>query len=268
MNNILCVFYIDDVKFESILDDAVSSFKKFHDGLVDIYTAKNYQNGLSEIGNKYGGIGKYEMAWRLWDEEKYDKCIILGADTITCARLDEFLDNDDYDMLLTLDYKERIVINNDTGDSFSGLNADIICFNNKEALEKLLYFTPYFTLGEEKTCEQGALNEVVSIGDFSYLVVDDEDSDVYYNVRSKGKDLELPVWPKKEWLQGWTVNDGKLYTPDDRQIKIFHYCSSFGTRTLEEINSILEEKYTSRFNNETLQFFSDVTGNKELYQQR
>ena len=39
------------------------------------------------------GLQKFEYALHIWKTSGYKKLIVLGADTITCARLDEFIDD-------------------------------------------------------------------------------------------------------------------------------------------------------------------------------
>jgi len=60
----------------------------------------NTKEGLS---NNLGPM-KYAFGYHIAKKYNYDKVIVLGADTITCARLDEFLDNNEDDVLATLDY--------------------------------------------------------------------------------------------------------------------------------------------------------------------
>ena len=97
--------------YKSLGECAKNSFKKFHPEVKLFYIddealtkdgyLQSYRPGqLSE--NK--GITKFRIARDIMREEKLDKLIVLGADTITCSRLDEFMDRDDCDILGTSDY--------------------------------------------------------------------------------------------------------------------------------------------------------------------
>jgi hypothetical protein len=50
------------------------------------------------------------------------------------------------------------------------------------------------------------------------------------------------------------VEDNKLFTPDNKQIKVFHYAEALGVKTKEEYNETLHEMKTLWFNEETKQF--------------
>ena len=98
-------------KTHKILGDlAARSFKAHHPDIDLIYITEenakdfNCYDRLEQLGY---GYGKIFYANEIMQQGKYDKIINLGADTITCARLDEFLD-DDSDMVATLDYNLQL----------------------------------------------------------------------------------------------------------------------------------------------------------------
>jgi hypothetical protein len=53
------------------------------------------------------------------------------------------------------------------------------------------------------------------------------------------------------------VKDNKLFTPDNKQIKVFHYAEALGVKTREEYNETLHEMKTIWFNDETKQFLNE-----------
>jgi len=89
--------------------------------------------------------------------------IVLGADTITTSRLDEFIDDDEHDIIASLDYpytghKFRMTekMNLLAKKDFIHVNADVVCFNNIHAIEDTMKFGtsgPYY--------EQGGLNRMI-----------------------------------------------------------------------------------------------------------
>ena len=229
MKNIGCILYYDMDKYEELAECSYKSFIKWHPEIeTHLITPKNINNyreyewnnktnQLTQVGNKpfqqldlstnilsadegfACGINKYMTAREIMFKNNYDKIIILGVDTITTYRLDEFLDNDDDDILATLNYDIHestdywstpiVDIKTQEGDTIQehlNINADVVCFNSLEALESILELSinhrTYFN-------EQGGLNEMafankkysVNIVDSPYIL-----SNVSYNIRSKG----------------------------------------------------------------------------------
>ena len=107
------IFSIGD-EFRKLSYCAVRSFKKFHPDIEMNYVDESNIDSFEvnkhvpeEIRNHYGTF-RFAIAAEIMGKNKYDKFIFLGADTITCARLDEFLEHDDYDMLLTSNYPYQV----------------------------------------------------------------------------------------------------------------------------------------------------------------
>ena len=107
------IFSIGD-EFRKLSHCAVKSFKKFHPEIEMNYVDESNIDSFEvnkhvpeEIRNHYGTF-RFAIAAEIMGKKKYDKFIFLGADTITCARLDEFLEHDDYDMLLTSNYPYQV----------------------------------------------------------------------------------------------------------------------------------------------------------------
>lgn len=58
--------------------------------------------------------------------------------------------------------------------------------------------------------------------------------------------------------------NNKLYTYDDKQIKVWHYCQGFGHLKEDEIEKALINWSDNFFNNETKEFFKSI-GCKEYF---
>ena len=289
MKKIACVIYYFGDRYKGIGSCAINSFKKFHPD-VDLYHV-NDENGheynatkhLKKVG--YGAY-KYLLAAEIMLKKKYDKIIILGADTITCSRLDEFIDNDE-DILATLDYPYRLYIpgiGHITPDSETHLNADVICFNNVEPILEMVKIANKF----RNYAEQGALNHIVWSGQYNFntKIVDGpyKTSKVAYNVRSKGNmclpfeyqdhSLTTGVPPKyppheKPWgepLSKFYVQDEKLFTGDGKQIKVWHYCDGLGAHGTTTFEKIVNNYIFKWFNEDTKKFFKDYCNTGDFFE--
>jgi len=267
-----CLIYSDHKKYKDLHDNAVNSFTAFHpdvemhsfDYASDCEFIKFAKKTIRK--NTPAGPFKYGLGYLLLENKNLDKLIILGADTITCSRLHEFLNDNTNDILTTLDYPYDLEVNNiPVSTSENHVNADVVCFNNKDSLSYLLRLW-----NENKFIyqEQAALNVLCNLFDkYKTKIVDGDfdNSDVVYNVRSKGNitanDNSLP-WAK--YIKKYKVINNKLFTgthehiSKSKQIKVWHYCQGFGNtddkRTKDEINF-----FTNKcFNNETLKFFKET----------
>ena len=276
---------LDQSRYNSLATCAVESFKKHHPEIEVHYVhdgnfSKYYEKGF-DIFPLVSNIGivKYILAHDLMVEKNYDKIIVLGCDTITCARLDEFLD-DDTDVLATLnypcqestDYWETPVVETSPNNyEHANINADVVCFNNVDALKKVIELSiDHYT----HFSEQGGLNELawvdksydVKIVDFPYST-----SNVVYNARSKGvfgtNMIVKGKLAKHGHLDGqlaptakFYVKDKKLYTEDNKQIKVWHYVEGLGGRPDNEFYELINDFKTNWFNKETIQFFKEECG--------
>ena len=95
--------------FREMGNCAIRSFKKFHPD-VDVHVVDENNIDTFEISKhipeeirRHPGTFRFGIAAEIMGKNKYDKFIMLGADTITCARLDEFM-NMEEDILLTACY--------------------------------------------------------------------------------------------------------------------------------------------------------------------
>ena len=282
---------VDQARYNELAQCSLNSFKKFHPD-VELHYVNDFN--LSEYHEKYFksfelvdhiGIVRYMLAYDMMLQEKYDKIIVLGCDTITCARMDEFIDNNE-DVLATLNYPCQESTDYWTTPYFEiapgvydhgNINADVVCFNNPAALKKVIdlsveHFT-YFG-------EQGALNELawvdksysVKIVDFPYPT-----SSVVYNARSKGvfgtnmivngvlAKYGPPLDGTPSPLKRFYVKNNKLYTGDHKQIKCFHFVEGLGGRTDEEFNAIMNDFKYKWFNVDTIKFFKEQCGCQEFF---
>ena len=258
---VACLIYFFGKRYQEIGKLALKSFKEHNPG-VDLYHV-NEENGhlydavkyLKSVGH---GALKYMLAAEIMKKKAYDKIIILGADTITCARLDEFLNDNKNDILATLDYPYQLFSGplQLSPDSETHLNADVVCFNNIKPIISIIKNVKRFPI----YAEQGALNYVVWSGkyDYSVNVVDGPytESSVVYNARAKGnicaKAGEKPWGP---YTNKFYVDDSRLFTGDGKQIKVWHYCEGFGAIDENQFIDLMNKWIFEWFNKETKEFF-------------
>lgn len=305
MKKIACLFFNIPLSQENTTDkkenfksntffsnNAIDSFKTFHPD-VDVHyvTSDNFNQYLLEldITEYYDDIALLflEFIKQLMTVKKYTKVIRLGIDTLTCSRLDEFIDDDTSDMIcssgppyqfLQTEYwtplKETFEYNGDLYCDISFINADVVCVNNSRMANLLYeitlkYWTHHQDQGGMNYCyiNQKNLEIKTKIVDFPYLK-----TNVLYNVRSKGiacggnQMYKGNVWdgnykdPNSKIISNiyptstYYIKDNKLYTNDHKQIKVFHYAEALGIKTKEEYDEILKEIKTIWFNKETINF--------------
>lgn len=263
--DICCVILSLGKRYEKLANVAVKSFSK-HNPNIKVYLINdnNYHEYESSKTPAPVGITKYKLCLEIAEKFSYKKVINLGADTITCAYLSEFIENNQDDILATLDYPYTLNsggIVTPPGDSH--VNADVVCFNSLEAIRDIVEASKkhhsYF--------EQGGLNEIIWTSQkYKTKIVDGpyKDSSVVYNVRAKGNICAAPnTKPWSTYTLKYKVNDNKLYTYDDKQIKVFHYCEGLGTLNDTTFNELLNNWIFDWFNQETKDFFKNYcdTGN-------
>lgn len=261
-------------RYNSLTKCAIDSFKKFHPDIEVIHvTNDNIEQYFEIIGEEvqlYDQIGlvRYILAAKLMRKMNITKMIILGVDTITCARLDEFL-NDDADVLATLNYPCQestahwttpvMEFTDEIGrkwvDSMN-LNADVICINNVGALERIneLSIQHFSGFGE-----QGGLNELAAVDKSYYVKIVDfpyHASKVVYNARSKGV-FGTAMCNEHTPQMLFYVKDGKLFTHDNKQIKVWHYIEGLSAQNPYEFKAILDKWKFKLLNAETRKFFKE-----------
>lgn len=273
---------LDQRRYDPLSECAVKSFKKFHPEVDLIYIDdKNFLDYYEDYFESYSlinhiGIVRFMIASEIMKKEGYDKIIILGCDTITCSRLDEFIDDNESPVIGTLNYPvieeteywKSEVLGFTIGTDVLNINADVVCFNSLPALDKVIELaTEHFS----HFGEQGALNELALV-DKSYTVFLPEFpyflSKVVYNARSKGVPGTSMIVKGKLAKHGqrdgeeaptrrFYVKDDKLFTEDNKQIKVWHYVEGLGGRPDSEFNEIIADFKENWFNNETKKFFID-----------
>ena len=163
------IIYYYGRKYEEIGACAVNSFKKHHPEIDLHFINDKNENKYESAAHKSKvtlGVYKLLLASELMKKYKYDKVIALGADTITCARLDEFLDDNEHDILASLDYPYQLSENGIilSPDFETHLNADVVCFNNIRPIIDIIKVSNKFPA----YAEQGGLNYVVWSGNYKY----------------------------------------------------------------------------------------------------
>lgn len=260
MVNTCCMIYYDDPKYRALGLKAYRSFKYFHPD-INVYFLKDneilknvYADEISKFScQKCSGIRKFYYAKWLFEHRGYEKVIVLGADTITTAYLDEFIDSTE-DLVCTLNYPYQYV-SKKTGtkspDNETHVNSDVVCFNNIDALNQVIEVADVDTL----LWEQGGLNEVLwnEAYDYTFNIVDHpyDESEVVYNARAKGNiSATAGQKPWGPYINKWYIKDDKLYSFDDKQIKVIHYCEGFGHFSRQKINEIVEKWRNEYFTEE------------------
>ena len=172
---------------------------------------------------------QYIYAYEIMKKYNYEKVIILGSDTIVCGRLDEFLDNDSTPVLATLNYwiqestehwlTPTIEVELENGKKeidHLNINADVVCFNNSEALLKVI------TLSTEHYCHfsiQGGMNELAWIDKSALNLIDlfsdvDFETELYKKVISLNKAVYYEI--EGLWIPIDTPKDLTLVNLNDK----------------------------------------------------
>ena len=128
-----CMLFSVGKEFKELAQCAISSFKKFHpDVTLHVIDESNIESyGSSGQYEKeirdHCGIFRFVVACEIMEKHNYDKFILLGADTVTCSRMDEFLDDNENDILLTSCYAYQLSLPFGVGDNFRVLNTPLLC---------------------------------------------------------------------------------------------------------------------------------------------
>lgn len=238
MSNIGCLIFWYDARYDFMGEVACRSFQKFHPDItlfrVDRTKISHYQKEFDTFLKHGAELVKFAIAYSIMKVNNLSKIIILGADTITLDRLSEFIDNNNHDILTTLDYKYACHQNSVLLSTINThYNPDVVCFNNVDSLlqciKNSIPFGKVKSSDENLFCEQGGLNYTCNIeGRVAHHCVDNENTNICYNVKSKGSVGSTPnmIMPGNQFK----VSDDKVFTSNGLQIKVWHYCSGFGVR--------------------------------------
>jgi|LakMenEpi03Aug12_release.lakeMendotaPanAssembly.Ray.scaffolds.fasta_scaffold05830_14 hypothetical protein len=270
----------DQKRYKEYCDLAINSFKKWNPDIEVVYlNDDNILDYIKLFGCKLinSPIGqKFNLGLEVMKYFKADKLIILDVDTITCSRLDEMIDNNEHDILVSLNYNIQEgneyftsphftleFENNITIKDSANINSGVVCFNNIKALEKALELT---IIHPNYFGDQGALNELLwSHGTFTYKILDGPWplSEVSYNVRSKGVNFTEQIFQLaknnngQSYISRYYVKDNKLFTPDDKHIKVWHLAEGMHGRSNEKFEELTKIIKTILFNKETVKFFRE-----------
>jgi len=279
----------DQTRYNEYVDCCLKSFKKWHPDIEMVYIN---DDNLEEYWELFGNpklincsvAQKFVIASEVAKYYKVDKLIVLDIDTIICARFTEMLEDNEHDILAslnyniqdkteyfetpfyTLEFEDGTVIQDS-----ANLNSGVICFNNVKALERcveLMLEHPNI-LGE-----QGAFNELVWVEQtYSTRVLDGPYpiSDIVYNVRAKGVNFTNHIFdlalnsPSQAPISHYYVKDGKLFTHDHKHIKVWHIAEGLHGRPKEDFDRLTNLYKTKLFNAETLKFFREECDCAEFF---
>ncbi len=293
---VACVVYYTDERYDELIKNVKNSFLSFHKDECDFYQIDYTNQEEYNASLQYFEfapetfIMQFIYAYEIMMKYGYEKVIILGTDTIVCNRMDEFLDDNTTPVLATLNYPNQdgtdhwvtpvaqvTLPNGQIVMDHLNVNADVVCFNNSDALKKVIELSiehyTHFSI-------QGGLNELaftdksyeVKIVDAPYPL-----SNVVYNARSKGvfgtgmivKGVLAKHGPyldgKPSPIHHWYVKDDKLYTHDGKQIKCFHFIEGIGGRDPESFKELINDFKTTWFNKDTITFFREKCGCSEFF---
>ena len=228
-------------KYPIMVKNSIGSFKKWHPD-VELIVVNERVESLDDLW-----IWRVRYLRSLFDKG-YTKVICLGADTITCNKLDEFFEDDSTSFLATSDVPcvpdkfvnafNSICIHNRSVLDVQYINSDVSCFNNMIILDELIKCM------EAKNChDNDAMNYLncdpqhkknIKIVDFPYTF-----KTFTYNLRGFGLLLgsdciredgvhfgfDGPLISIKSPLKAWTVSDNKLYNQDGKHVKCIHFAS-------------------------------------------
>lgn len=274
----------DQSRYKEYCDCALNSFKKWNPDIEVVYlNDENILEYLELFGNPKlinSSIGqKFNLGLEVMKYYKADKLIILDVDTITCARLDEMIEDNEHDILVSLNYDIQdkneyfttpyYTLEFEDGTKIqdsANINSGVVCFNNIKALERALELT---IIHPNYFGDQGALNELLWTEDsFTFRVLDGPwtVSEVAYNVRSKGVRYTEHIFelatqlPGQNYISQYYVKDNKLFTPDNKHIKVWHLAEGMHGRSLEKFNELTDIIKTKLFNQDTLKFLREECG--------
>ena len=339
-----CVINIEGRKYERLGECAKRSFAKWHPDIPlhcitpseHLVELASHEPLLKQVSSENFGTGimNFIYALALMKKHSYDKIIILGADTLTCARLNEFIDNNEDDILVSLgmlfplvypvfhpDIKTFSTTETPTlyhpddpeKITYAHYNSDVVCFNTRSALEEVIsasllhvmsvdvmeYRHQVHKINMERITkkqqpattdiyfEMGGLNIITSLSHYnqtgyfgpeldlqlpSYKVkcVDGplyEDSEVSYNVQSKGPDIPADgEKPWKKYTNKFYVKDDALFTGDHKRIKVWHYADGFYALEDEEFEALINKWISEWFNEDTKVFFADHCDSGDFFE--
>ena len=280
---------MDQSRYNEYVDCCLKSFKKWHPDIDMVYiNDNNLEEYLTMFGNpkliNSSVAQKFVIAHEVAKYYKVDKLIILDIDTITCARFTEMLEDNDNDILASLNYNIQdkteyfetpfYTLEFEDGTTIqdsANLNSGIICFNNIKALERCVEL---MLEHPNEFGEQGAFNELVWVEQtYKTRVLDGPYpvSDVVYNVRAKGVNYTNHIFdlalnsPSQAPISHYYVKENKLFTHDHKHIKVWHIAEGLHGRPKEDFDRLTHLYKTKLFNVETLKFLKEKCDCSEFF---
>ena len=111
---VACVILSIGDEYRQMGECARRSFEKFHPDvdmhLIDETNINSFEVSKHiplEVRNHFA-IFRFAIAAEIMGKNKYDKVIVLGADTITCDRIERFMNDDKSDLIATLCYPYQL----------------------------------------------------------------------------------------------------------------------------------------------------------------
>ena len=141
----------DQSRYKEYCDVALNSFKQWNPDIDVVYlNDDNILEYLELFGNPKlinSSIGqKFNLGLEVMKYYKADKLIILDVDTITCAQLDDMIDDNEHDILVSLNYNMQdkneyfttpyYTLEFEDGsivEDSANINSGVVCFNNIKA---------------------------------------------------------------------------------------------------------------------------------------
>ena len=301
MSIVCLIFKVTSQKYRNFETDtffvpnSINSFKKWNPDVELIVITNDNMNEYTEpdyvLTDDLPDLRLHIVDY-IFRHELYSKVIMLGGDTITCSRLDEFIECNDCDLLCSGGHmhwethrpfwKAEFVNYEYNGKVYRDVmtvNSDVTCFNSAKAAS-----AAYRVFKEFPTdlSDQGALHHClfhqqelglkVRIIDFPY-----EPSKVLYNIRSKGIaagtfmmrrgkvywGFDGPESPGVPYPTSEFVVDGdRLFTKDGKRIRVFHFCEALGSGGMkgEQYLSVREQVDEMKgiwYNKATKDFFKE-----------
>lgn len=236
-----------ELKYPEMVQRSVKSFKKFHP---DIEVKLVNERVDTEFW-----VWRTEYVRDLFIKEGYTKVIMLGSDTITCSRLDEFLNDNTTSFLATSDYMcipENFVQKCGYVQSVSRckmegkyINSDVSCFNNTKILDEIIKIMKTLNCHDNDAMNHANCNPIlrndIHIVDFPYFI-----KRFTYNLRGFGlvgsdcikKDgrvsfgFDGDIISEISPLKNWNVINNRVYNHDGKHVKCIHL-ASYKDETLE-----------------------------------
>jgi len=176
-----CMIFSVGEEFAPLAKCAIDSFKKWHPD-VPVHFVNEDNIGSFKVSTRYPkkmrghfGIFRFAIAAEIMMTEKYDKFIVLGSDTITCARMDEFMDNWTHDILVTLCSSHQLTLpyrvqrSNNFRDDFKVLSTPVLCVAHDRANETSNCFHYYGHIEQFQETQRDFDKEGVTLIASDYL---------------------------------------------------------------------------------------------------